>query len=160
LVVDESPSWYVGFYPSEEDFLISPALHSFEGHRVAVVGRIERGRTPGPISLFGKILAEWNLGSQEAARLLGFEDNETKLAEDVLSGITTLRGKDAKERLRNILRIKVKLDALFENPEAQNKWLHRPAPLLEGKVPFDLLLDGSFENILRVRELVDHITGA
>ena len=77
----------------------------------------------------------------------------------VLQGYETLTGRDAKDRIAHLFQIRQLLSTLFRDEAVENEWLREPQDLLKGKVPMDLLLEGSMENLLLVREYVERVSG-
>ena len=51
------------------------------------------------------------------------------------------------------------LFALFGDETEENDWLRESQPSLDGQVPMQLLLEGSMENLLLVKEYVEAATG-
>ena len=78
---------------------------------------------------------------------------------DVLQGCETLTGRDTKDRIAHLFQIRKLLFALFRDEAVENEWLREPRDVLKGKTPMDLLLEGSMENLLLVREYVELVTG-
>ena len=77
----------------------------------------------------------------------------------VLQGHATLRGRDAKDRIAHLFQIRRLLWALFRDKTVENEWLREPRAVLKGKTPMDLLVEGSMENLLLVREVVELAAG-
>ena len=121
---------------------------------VSVVSRLT-----GPIQLLNKILETWRLDKADAVSLLGLEPSDQGYAADVLAGRTALRGRDAKDRLAYLIQIRMALSALFRDEGVENEWLREPQVPLDGKEPMQLLLEGSMENLLLVKEYVEAATG-
>ena len=118
-----------------------------------------RARLTGPVKFFNLLLAAWDLESESACVLLGFEPSESADVNAILRGYVPLRGRDVKDRIAHLFRIRVLLSTLFRNKSVENQWLREPRDILEGKAPMDLLLEGSMENLLLVREFVELSTG-
>ena len=106
-----------------------------------------------------KLLATWHLKPESACILLGFERSRFTYVHDVLQGYETLTGRDAKDRIVHLIQIRKLLSALFRDEAVENEWLREPRDVLKGKTPMDLLLEGSMENLLLVREYVELVTG-
>lgn len=113
----------------------------------------------GPIQLLNKILETWRLDAADVIPLLGLEPSDRGYAVDVLAGHTALRGRDAKDRLAYLIQIRMALSAWFQDEGVENDWLREPQDPLDGKVPMQLLLEGSMENLLLVKEYVEAATG-
>ena len=118
-----------------------------------------RGRITGPIKFVNKLLATWQLGAEKACILLGIEPSQLSYVKAVLQGNETLTGRDAKDRIAHLFQIRQFLSTLFQDEAVENEWLREPQDLLKGKVPMDLLLEGSMENLLLVREYVERVSG-
>ena len=118
-----------------------------------------RGRITGPIKFVNKLLATWQLGAEKACILLGIEPSQLSYVNAVLQGNETLTGRDAKDRIAHLFQIRQFLSTLFRDEAVENEWLREPQDLLKGKVPMDLLLEGSMENLLLVREYVERVSG-
>ena len=118
-----------------------------------------RGRITGPVKFVNQLLATWNLEPQSACTLLGFEPSQFSYVHGVLQGHETLTGRDARDRIVHLFQIRKLLSALFQNETVENEWLREPHDTLNGKKPMDLLLEGSMENLLLVREYVELVAG-
>ncbi len=79
--------------------------------------------------------------------------------EGLLSGRVTLRGRDVKDRIAYLFRIRKTLSALFRDENVENEWLREPHGALNGKSPMDIMLEGSMENLLLVKEYVEAAAG-
>ena len=118
-----------------------------------------RGRITGPIKFVNQLLATWQLEAEKACILLGLEPSRLPYVNAVLQGYETLTGRDAKDRIAHLFQIRKLLSALFRDEAVENEWLREPQDILKGKVPMDLLLEGSMENLLLVREYVERVSG-
>ena len=114
-----------------------------------------RGRITGPVKFVNKLLATWHLEPESACILLGFERSRFAYVNDVLQGYETLTGRDAKDRIVHLIQIRTSLSTLFRDEAVENEWLTEPHDTLNGKKPMDLLLEGSMENLLLVKEYVE-----
>lgn len=117
------------------------------------------GRVTGPVQVFNNIINTWNVSQLEASQMLGFENTELAYVADILNGNITLRGRDPKDRIANLFVIRSSLASLFRNTKTENAWLREPQEELENHIPLDFLVDGAFEKLLRVRHLVDLMSG-
>ena len=118
-----------------------------------------RVRLAGPVQFILKLLETWKLERDKAAVLLGFEESDGDRVERILSGSEPLSGRDTKDRIVHLLHVRKTLSALFRNREVENEWLREPRSLLGEQSPMDLLLEGSMENLLLVREYVETMAG-
>lgn len=116
-------------------------------------------RLSGPIQLFLKLIDFWRLEEEDACKLLGYELTEIKYVEDVLSGALPLLGRDPKDRIANLFVIRKRLDGLFKDIDVENEWLREKHADLNNNSPLELLLSGSMENILLIKEFVEHVSG-
>ena len=119
----------------------------------------DRRRLPSPIWFVEKLLKTWRLSHDDAAPLLGFEPSDLPYVTDVLAGRAVLRGRDAMDRIAYLLWIRKTLSALHRNEEAENEWLREPQKILDDEAPMNLLLEGSMENLLLVKEYVEATAG-
>ena len=116
-------------------------------------------RLTGPVQFIVKLLDTWKLEPDKATVLLGFEESWRDHVEGILSGREPLSGRDAKDRVVHLLHIRGTLSVLFQDREVENEWLREPRSLLHDKSPLDLLLEGSMENLLLLREYVETMAG-
>jgi hypothetical protein len=116
-------------------------------------------RIPGPLQFFAKVLQFWGLSANDATSLLGYEPADQRLVEELLAGRASLRGRDAKDRIATLFRIRSLLAELFQSPDVENAWLREPRSDLGNRCPLDLLRDGSMENLLLLRQYVEHVSG-
>lgn len=116
-------------------------------------------RLSGPIQFFLKLIELWRLEEEEACKLLGYELTEIQYVEDVLSGVSSLFGRDPKDRIANLFVIRKRLDGLFKDIDVENEWLREKHTDLNNNSPLELLLSGSMENILLIKEFVEHVSG-
>lgn len=122
-----------------------------------VVPRSRSLRPEGPVVLFQRIMGDWGFSDKDAATLLGFEVGPD--IREIYLGIKPVRHRDAKDRLRAVLRIAADLDALFREVAAIQDWLSEPQRYLAGATPRSLLAEGSMENLLRVKDYVAYLSG-
>lgn len=117
------------------------------------------GRITGPVRFINRLLDVWRLEPEYACALLGFERSESAYVTHVLRGHATLQGRDAKDRIAHLFQIRRLLWALFRDETVENEWLREPRAVLKDKTPMDLLMEGSMENLLLVREVVELTAG-
>ena len=113
----------------------------------------------GPMQLFAKILKTWHLNEEQAIILLGLDPSDKDYLADVLAGRAALRGRDANDRLACLIQIRMALFAWLRDEAVEYDWLREPRVTLDNKIPMELLLEGSMENLLLVKEYVDWVTG-
>ncbi len=113
----------------------------------------------GPVQFLKNLLDTWNLDSKCALVLLGLDSDDESLAEDLLTGLVALSGRDAKDRIVFLYEIRKYLSALFRDEKVENQWLREPHEMLGERTPMDLMLSGSRENLLLVKEYVEAAAG-
>ena len=101
----------------------------------------------------------WRLTQDDALSLLGFEDSDRHYVRNLLNGHVALSGCDVQDRIICLLQIRKTLSALFLNEEVENEWLREKHAMLNGLAPMELMLEGTMENLLLVREYVDATAG-
>ncbi len=116
-------------------------------------------RLSGPIQFVLKLLDCWHLTKSDAVVLLGFDESDSDYAHAVLEGKAALHGRDVRDRIAHLFQIRKTLSTLFRDPDVENEWLREPHVLLDGREPLDLLLGGSMENLLLVKEYADAVAG-
>ena len=117
------------------------------------------GRLTGTVQFVRKLLEAWKLQPGDAAALLGFERSERTRVDSLLNGRIDIAGRDVKDRIACLLHIRSTLSALFRSEGVEYEWLREPHAMLDDQVPMYLLLEGSMENLLLVREYVDAVAG-
>lgn len=58
-----------------------------------------------------------------------------------------------------MLQIRKMLHSLFQNEDVENEWMREHHHALHHQSPMDLLLEGSMENMLYVRDYVEAAAG-
>ena len=116
-------------------------------------------RLTGPVKFVVKLLAFWDLEPLDAVGLLGFDVVDADHVSAVLDGRELFRGRDVRDRIAHLFSIRATLWALFRDLTVENDWLREPHALLGGQTPLSLLLGGSMEDLLLVREYVDDAAG-
>lgn len=117
------------------------------------------GRLSGHVQFFLKLMELWRLDVEDACKLLGYELADIKYVEQVLSGELPLRGRDPKDRIANLVVIRKRLDGLFKDVDVENEWLREKQTDIGNKSPMELLLSGSMENLLLVKQFVEFVCG-
>ncbi len=69
-----------------------------------------------------------------------------------MNGYGILSGCDVRDRIACLLEIRGTLSGLFKDQDVENDWLREPHSMLNDQKPLDLLLEGSIENLLLVRD--------
>lgn len=116
-------------------------------------------RLSGPVQFIKKLLEAWRLEEKDAASLLGLEPSDLRYAADLLAGRAAIEGRDAKDRIACLFVIRATLDSLLRDEDVENDWLRAPHAMLDDKAPMTLLLEGSMENLLLVKEYVEVVAG-
>ena len=114
-------------------------------------------RITGPIQFILNLLESWNLTAVDAVALLGFEQVDKTNVEAILAGRLSLRGRDVKDRITALFRIKSLVAELFREDEMN--WMATPRAEFANRSPLDMLREGSMVNLLTVRQYVEHISG-
>ena len=118
-----------------------------------------KARLTGPVQFINKLLEAWQLDPEDAVPLLGREPSEWSYVSNLLNGHTPLKGRDTKDRIAYLFRIRKTLSVLFLTEQAENKWLREQHAALGGQTPMQRLLEGSMENLLLVKEFVEEAAG-
>ena len=105
------------------------------------------------------LIEVWDLESADATVLLGLDRNDVVHAEKVLAGQAVLKGRDITDRIVHLFQIRKTLSALFRDEVVENQWLREPHRMLDENSPMELMLEGSMENLLVVREYVETAAG-
>jgi hypothetical protein len=114
----------------------------------------------GPVQFFSKLLEIWNINDlQSACVLLGYEKSGESDARDILTGRARLETRDEKDRIAELFVIRKALLSVFRDRKVENQWLRERQEILGGASPLDLLLEGSWPNLLRVRQLAELMAG-
>jgi hypothetical protein len=119
--------------------------------------KITRGiklEAPGRIKGFRRLMDRWGFTRKDAKEILGF-DNEGMIGE-LYTGIEKVQQRDVKDRLRLFLSLAVDLHGLFREHDVIKEWFDEPHGMLRGKTPRSLLVEGSMENLLRVKQLAQY----
>lgn len=114
-------------------------------------------RLPGPVVYVSKLLDSWQLTIDDAIPLLGYEATDRTLVESILAGRTSLRGRDVKDRIASLFRIKSLVSELFR--EGELTWMRTPRPEFGRASPIDMLREGSMERLLTLRQYVEYMSG-
>lgn len=148
-------------YVAEEDML-SEDMFRFDEKSLShgAVRLPVQQRITGPVKFLRKLLVTWRLCDQDAAALLGFDETDATRARDLLAGRVDLKGCDVKDRIVCLFQIRKTLHSLLQDDIAENKWLRRPHVGLDQERPMDLLLEGSMENLLLVKDYVEAVAGS
>lgn len=116
-------------------------------------------RLPGPIQFVLKLLEYWRLEKHDVVGLLGFGQADTAHVAAVLDGKEHFRGRDVRDRIAYLFRIRETLRVLFRDLKVENEWLRESHSLLDDQSPLSLLSGGSMEDLLLVKEYVDTVAG-
>ena len=117
------------------------------------------GRLSGPIQFILKLMDFWHLDNENVTSLLGFDPPDAEYIFQVLHGGWELPGRDFKDRIAHLFYIRRTLWSLFRDLEVENEWLREKRSTLSEESPISLLLEGSMENLLLVREYVESAAG-
>lgn len=117
------------------------------------------GRLTGPVRFVRKLMDSWRLDCADVVGLLGCHREDLKYVSDILNGRRQLRGRDVRDRIAHLFIIRKTLWSLFRNLDVENDWLREGHSLLNGKTPMSLIIGGSMEDLLLVREYVESAAG-
>ena len=121
---------------------------------------VERStKISGPIQFLSKLLELWDLDRSDAVGLLGFDPTESEYVARALEGTGRFHGRDVRDRISHLFWIRTSLRSLFRDLKVENEWLRESHSMLDDKSPLSLLLEGSMDDLLLVREYVDTIAG-
>lgn len=116
-------------------------------------------RLSGPVQFVLKLLDSWHLSRYDAVFLLGFYPADNDFVQAVLAGTADLHSRDVRDRIAHLFHIRQTLSSLFRDLDVENEWLREPHTLLDEREPLELLLSGSMENLLLVKDYVDAAAG-
>ena len=117
------------------------------------------GRPTGPVQFVRKLMEAWRLDRPDAVRLLGFDPEDFEYVAAVLDGRRQLRGRDTRDRIAHLFCIRRTLWSLFRDPDTENGWLRERHSMLNSASPLSLMLGGSMEDLLLVRDYVESAAG-
>ena len=118
-----------------------------------------QAKPTGPVQFVVKLLDFWGLEPCDVVGLLGFELADADHVSAVLDGRELFRGRDVMDRIAYLVSIRATLHALFRDLDVENDWLREPHEMLDRQTPMSLLLGGSMEDLLLIREYVDTVAG-
>ena len=135
-----------------------------EWYRVGSAGRSDASerfqtRLTGPVQFLRKLLDFWELEPLDAVGLLGFDVADADHVSAALDGREQFRGRDVRDRIAHLFLIRATLRSLFKDLEVENDWLREPHAMLGRQTPLSLLLGGSMEDLMLVKEYVDAAAG-
>jgi hypothetical protein len=108
-----------------------------------------------PVQFFVKLLEIWELDLDFACLLLGYERSSRSHVQAILSGAAPLETRDEKDRIAELFVMRRILHSIFRDRKVENQWLREPQGPLDGSSPLDLLLEGSWPNLLRIRQFTE-----
>ena len=122
---------------------------------------VPRGAQIAAANLFNNLMNDWKLSKKEMATLLGmdFDASGQEYVENLLKEMCSFSGHDARNRMAELIQIRVVLFALFKDHKVENEWLREKQNMLNDKAPMDLLLEGPMKNLVLVREFVETVAG-
>jgi hypothetical protein len=117
------------------------------------------GRATGEVRFLSALIEFWALEPQDACMLLGYDRVDWPFVSEILAGVRTLRGRDARDRIGALVRIRTLLSSLLRNRETERQWMREVHPELSAHSPKDILLvDGAMESLLRLKEYVEYLS--
>lgn len=115
------------------------------------------GRVTGEVELIRRLKERWALSNDDLRILLDYNSSDDVAR--LLDGISTLRGRDRRDRVKHLFRVYEALRPLFRDEAAERQWLRTPNWRLRGEAPLARMLRGSMEDLLIVRDLAKYETG-
>jgi hypothetical protein len=107
---------------------------------------------PPALEGFFGIAEKWNLTTDEQIKLLGSPGRSTFFKWKKEGGSIP---KDTVERISHLLAIFKALEILLPDTRAADSWVRQDNEYFNGKSALDIMLDGQFVDLLRVRQYVD-----
>ena len=117
------------------------------------------GRLTGPVQFVRRLKDDWHLSMSDSIVILGYDSDDFEHVSAVLDGREHFRGRDVRDRIAHLFFIRRGLWSLFRDLDVEYDWLREQLHMLGDKSPLSLMLEGSMEAILLVREYVDAATG-
>ena len=117
------------------------------------------GRISGPVAMLTSLAERWHLQPDQFATLLGFAPYEAQAASNLLTGQSSIRGRDQTDRMKYLLEIYGLLHEVFGDHGVAYDWLSEGKQVLDGGSPLSRMLKGSMEDLLAVRWLVLSLAG-
>lgn len=111
----------------------------------------------GEVALFREITSDWGLSDQEASAILGYK--EPTFATDLFKGLTSIRHRDAEERLQLVITIAIDLEGLYRDYGVIRTWLRKPHELLKGATPLEIAMEGTSLDLFKLSEYVEYLSG-
>ena len=147
--------------PSEDKGILQEALGASIDRTWAAPGGSGEtpGRLTGPVQFVRNLMDSWRLDNRDVVRILGCDPEDFEYVSAVLDGRRQLRGRDVRDRIAHLFCIRRTLWSLFRNLDVENDWLREQHPLLNGKSPMSLIVEGSIEDLLLAREYVESAAG-
>ena len=118
------------------------------------------GRLSGPVQFFLRLIECWHLKDDpRRVQLLGYDTENLEDFHALTEGRHRLSGRDLEDRIAHLFEIRRILSSLFRDIDVENEWLRESNSLLDSKTPLSLMLEGSMENLLLVREYIESAAG-
>lgn len=145
--------------PEFEERILRKISRAIQAQKSQVEPSANTDRRYGPALLISRIFETWGLERSEAATLLGFERSDHPSVTNILGGYGPIDRRDTRDRIAYLIQIRNILYALFRDDKVENEWLRETHVLLGNHAPLDLLLEGSMENLLLVKEYCYEVGG-
>jgi hypothetical protein len=94
----------------------------------------------------------WGLSTEDQMRLLGSPARSTFFKWKKEGGALP---RDTVERISHLLAIWKSLEIVFTDPQRSDVWLRRPNEFFEGASALEVMLEGNFYDVVRVRQYLD-----
>jgi len=118
---------------------------------VARVGEGARAIRVG-LDAFTPMADAWGLSTEDQMRLLGSPARSTFFKWKKEGGALP---RDTAERISHLLSIWKSLELVFTDPQRSDAWLRQPNEFFEGASALDVMLEGNFYDVVRVRQYLD-----
>jgi len=117
-------------------------------------------RLSGPVQFFLTLIECWHLKDEpRRGQLLGYGTEDMEDFQALAEGRHRLSGRDLEDRIAHLFEIRRILSSLFRDIDVENEWLRESNSLLDNETPLSLMLEGSMENLLLIREYVESAAG-
>ena len=107
-----------------------------------------------------QLFEHWNISDKEQCELLG--DVSKAQLHKFKNGQSHIKGRDAIERVANLLGIHKSLRLLFPHPSNRKLvycWIKSRNERLQGLTPLQIMLDKGYRGIEQIRLLTDYLRG-
>ena len=122
-------------------------------------GQLAQPSLKGLEEFYAKLLQYWGLTVDQGAVLAGFGPQRVEDLDRVIAGLAKFDTVDQRDRILELFHLRKLLAGLFRNRDLEMYWLRAPNEGLQGFSPLHVLLQGSFSDVLRVRQFLETLAG-